>query len=81
LSSKGNRYICIFYIYDPTSIKGVAIKSRYRSKLLRVYQKVYTWCKSRGFKPKLHIMDNETPSNAKEFIASQNTGLQSTAPG
>ena len=26
VSNKGNKYICVFYIYDTNFIKGVAIK-------------------------------------------------------
>ena len=28
MSNKGMQYICVFNIYDPTYIKGVALKSR-----------------------------------------------------
>ena len=28
ISNKGMQYICVFYIYDPNYIKGVALKSR-----------------------------------------------------
>ena len=43
VSNKGNKYICVFYIYDPNFIKGVAIKSRHRSEILEAYTKVYKW--------------------------------------
>ena len=75
VSKKVNKYICVFYIYDANFIKGVPIKSRHMSELLRAYTKVYKWCKSRGFKPRLHRTDNEMSSNAEDFIASQNTGM------
>ena len=39
-STKGNTYICIFYVYDPNYIKRVTFKSRHSSKLLRAYQNV-----------------------------------------
>ena len=60
MSNKGMQYICVFYIYDPNYTKGVALKSRKKEELLRAYQEVYTFCKNRGFKPKLHKMENET---------------------
>ena len=44
VSSRGNKYICVFYIYDPNYIKGIAIKSRHRSDLLGAYQSVYNMC-------------------------------------
>ena len=49
-----------FYVYNPHYIKGITIKSRHSSNILRAYQKVYAWCKKRGFKPTLHYIDNKT---------------------
>ena len=80
-STKGNTYSYIFYVYNPNYIKGIAIKSRHSSKLLRAYQNVYKWCKKRGFKPTLHSMDNKTSVDVEQFIAKQNTNVQYTAPG
>ena len=81
VSNRGNKYICVFYVYESNFIKGIAIKSRHKSELLGAYTKVYKWCKSRGFKPKLHRMDNKTSNDVKEFIKAENTNLQYTAPG
>ena len=78
--NKGMQYICVFYIYDPNYIKGIALKSREKEKLLRAYQEVYTFCKNRGFKPRLHKMDNETSKDVEDFIAIQNTQHQYTPP-
>ena len=72
------QYICVFYIYDPNYINGVALKSRKKEELLRAYQEVYTFCKNRGFKPKLQKMDNEISKYVEDFIASQNTQKQYT---
>ena len=79
-SNKGIQYVCVFYIYDPNFIKGVTLKIRKTEELLQAYQEVYTFCKNRGFKPKLHKMDNETSKDAEDFIASQNTQQQYTPP-
>ena len=81
VSSRGNKYICVFYIYDPNYIKGIPIKSRHRSDLLSAYQSVYKWCESRGFKPTLHRMDNETSKDVEDFIDEQSARVQYTAPG
>ena len=78
MSNKGMQYICVFYIYDPNYIKGIALKSRTKEELLRAYQEVYSFCKNRGFKPRLHKMDNETSKDVEYFIASQNTQQQYT---
>ena len=80
-SSRGNKYICVFYIFDPNYIKGKPIKSRHSSELLKAYREVYQWCESRGFKPILHCMDNETSKEVENFIQSQQTDLQYSPPG
>ena len=82
-SFRGNKYICVFYIFDPNYnyIKGNPIKSRHSSKLLKAYKDVYHWCESRGFKPVLHCMDNETPKEVEDFIQSHQTDLHYLPPG
>ena len=70
----------MFYIYDPKYIKGVALKIRRKEELLQAYQEVYSFCEIRGFKSKLHTMDNETSKYVEDFIASQNTQQQHTPP-
>ena len=79
-SNKGMQYICVFYIYDPNYIKGVALKIRRKEELLRAYQEVYTFCKIRGFKPKLQKMDSETSKSFEDFIATKETQQQYTPP-
>ena len=81
ISHRGYKYICVFCICDANRIKGIVIKLRHASELLLAYQEVYKWCKTRGFKPELHRMDNETSSEVEEFIASQRTDLQYSPPG
>ena len=80
ISNRGMKYVCIFYIFDANYIKSVPIKSREKKELLRAYEEVYSWCQQRGFKPKLHKLDNETSKDVEEFIASQQTAIQYTPP-
>ena len=80
ISSRGMKYVCIFYIYDANYIKSVPIKSRDKKELLRAYTEVYSFCQKRGFKPKLHKLDNDTSRDVEEFIASQKTDIQYTPP-
>ena len=56
-SGKGNTSISVFCVYNANHIKGIALRSKHSSQLLKAYQEVYNWCKSRGFKPILHRMD------------------------
>ena len=80
ISKRGMKYVCIFYIYDANFIKSVPIKSREKKELLRAYQEVYAFCQQRGFKPKLHKLDNETSKEVETFIASQQADIQYTPP-
>ena len=72
MSSRDNKYIAVFYIYDDNFIKGTAIKNRNSNDLLWAYEIVYKYCEERGFKPKLHTMDIEMSLAVEEFIAEQN---------
>ena len=80
ISKRGMKYVCIFYIYDANFIKSVPIKSREKKELLRAYQEVYSFCQQRGFKPKLHKLDNETSKDVETFIASQQADIQYSPP-
>ena len=80
ISNRGMKYVCIFYIYDSNYIKSVPLKSRKKEELLQAYKDVYSFCQQRGFKPKLHKLDNETSKDVEEFIASQGTEIQYTPP-
>ena len=65
----------VFRAYNPNCIIDVAIKPRHRSELPGVYTEMYTWSKSREFKPKIHRMDNEKPGNVGEVDRSKNMGI------
>ena len=79
-SNRGNAYLVIFYVYDANFIASVPIKNRTKEELLRAYQITYNYLTARGFKPRLHKMDNETSHDVEAFVASQNTNLQYTPP-
>ena len=68
----------MFYIHDPNYIKGIPIESRKKEEFLRAYKEVYAYCESRGFRPQLHTIDNETSRDVEDFIASQQIGPQYT---
>ena len=81
MSNRGIQYICMFYIHNRKYIKGIPIKSRKMEELLRAYKEVYAYCKSRGFRPQLHKMDNKTSRDVEDFIASQQIVQQYTPTG
>ena len=80
ISNRGNRYTCVFYVYDSNHIRGVPIKSRKKEELIRAYKEVYKYCEERGYKPKLHKLDNETSKDVESFIRSEQAKYQYTPP-
>ena len=70
-----------FIFFNANFIKGIPIKSRHRSELLKAYTQVYKWCEARGFKPSLHRMDNERSQDVEDFITSQDADVQYSPPG
>ena len=42
--------------------------------------KIYSYLEARGFKPKLHKLDNKTSSNVEDFMTSQQAKYQYTPP-
>ena len=56
------------------------IKSRKKEELLRAYKEMYEFCEQRGFKPRLHKLDNETSQEVEKFIRQQCATFQYTPP-
>eukprot|EP00804_Cyclotella_cryptica_P013578 CCRYP_012928-RA/>CCRYP_012928-RA protein AED:0.44 eAED:0.45 QI:0/-1/0/1/-1/1/1/0/191 len=79
-SSKGNNYIVIFYVVDANYIKSYPIKSCHRTELIRAYDDVYNFLRTRGYRPQLHKLDNETSKDVESFIADNNASHQYTPP-
>ena len=79
-SSRGNNYIVIFYVVDANYIKSYPIKSRHRTELIRAYDNVYSFLRTRGYRPQLHKLDNETSKDVESFIANNNASHQYTPP-
>jgi hypothetical protein len=79
-SNKGNNYIVIFYVVDANYIKSYPIKSRHRTELIKAYDDVYTFLRTRGYRPQLHKLDNETSKDVESFIADNNASHQYTPP-
>lgn len=79
-SNRGMRYVCVFYIHDTNFILGIPIHSRHKENLVGAYQEAYNFCKSRGYKPQLHKMDNESSHEVEQFIEQQGARIQYTPP-
>ena len=67
-STRGNKYLDIAYSYDANGILIEAMKSKYDSEMLRVFDKVYKRLTSRGTKPTFHVMDIEASSAVVDWL-------------
>jgi hypothetical protein len=77
-SNRGNCYVVIFFAADGNYIKSYPVKSRHRTQLLKAYEEVYAFLRIRGYRPKLHKLDNETSRDVEDFIAEQQASIQYT---
>jgi hypothetical protein len=70
-SSKGNSYLMVCYVYDCNYVKVVPMKSRSASEWVNVYDHIHQELTSKGLKPKLQTLDNETSAALNLFLNRQ----------
>ena len=70
----------IAYAYEPNAILAEPLKNRTGPLLLTVYQNIYNRLELAGFKPMLHILDNEASAAFKTFLAQQKVDFQLVPP-
>ena len=58
-SSRGQKYIFVFYHYDTNTINDIAIKSRNTTDICDAWQTAYDILKAHGKAPNIHILNNE----------------------
>ena len=80
MSSQGNQYVHIAYVYDVNAIIATPIKSRTGQELLATHKKIITMLQQRGYKPKFHWLDNEASSDLKTYNAEEKIKFQLTPP-
>ena len=79
-SSKGKNYILVPYHYDSNTIHVEPLKTGSGLDLKTAYQKLHSIFTNIGFKPVLHILDNECPYMLKTFMKEVNAKFHSPAP-
>ena len=79
-SSRGNKYIFLWYDYDGNSIKSVPIKSREKEEQIRAYNICYEYYSLRGFVPQVIRLDNEASNALKSKIRGNNMEFQLVPP-
>ena len=71
-SSRGHKYICVFYHYDTNTIYTHAIKNRNAESICEAWQKCYDMYKAHGESPNIHILDNECLEAMKNMFTKEN---------
>ena len=79
-SSRGMKYIMVFYVYDANAIIGYPLRNKTAAEMLITYKEVYKKLTKCGYKPSLHKLDNELSKEVREFVEDQNTSVQCTPP-
>ena len=67
-SIQGNKYVLIMYVYDANTILEEPIKSRSDSYIIEDYTKQVKQLTNRGYRPRLHCLDNEASSSVKNIV-------------
>jgi hypothetical protein len=67
-SSRGNKYIMVFYHHDTNCILAEPMKSRGKSDLTNDFSTLYSLLSSKGYPIKIHFLDNEAPNMLLEFF-------------
>ena len=58
-SSKGKKYIMLWYHYDTNAITTEPLKNRTEGEINRAFEKLHTKLCAAGYTPKCHRIDNE----------------------
>jgi hypothetical protein len=80
LSSKGNSYVMVCYIYDCNYIKVIPMKSRSASEWVKEYDSFHQELTIKGFKPNLQTLNNEASTDFKTLFTVNNIAYQLVPP-
>jgi hypothetical protein len=80
VSSKGNKYIMVFYDYDSNEILAKPIKDGTAPELLKAFQFMEQELAAKGLKPKLMKLDNEASKLLKDYLHQQGIAFQLVQP-
>jgi hypothetical protein len=80
ISSKGNSYVMLCYLYDCNYDKVIPIKSRSASEWVKAYDSVHQELTLKGFKPKLQTLNNEALAALKNYFTVNDIAYQLVPP-
>lgn len=70
----------VLYDYNSNAILPKPIISQSEAELVHAYSKLHNYLTSRGLKPKLQELDNETPAELKWLMTTNNVDYQLVPP-
>ena len=79
-SSRGHKYIFVFYHYDTNTINGITIKSRNTTDICDAWQTAYELLKSHGEAPNINILDNKCSRDMKKIFKETQVEYQLVPP-
>jgi hypothetical protein len=79
-SFHGKRYHFVAYEYQSNAIIVRALKDLSDNSMVEVFKDVYDYLTSKGFKPKLNVMDNACSRAVQKYIKSTEADIQLVNP-
>ena len=79
-SYRGMQYIMVIIEMDSNAILVEAMRNRTSGKMVQAYQKLVDRLKLHGFKPNMHILDNECSAEFKQTIIENGMKYQLVPP-
>ena len=75
-SSRGNKCIFIMYDFDSNAILSVALPDRRGSSIQKAWLQIFNQLTVNGYRPKLHILDNECFGDLKHSFTKNQVDFQ-----
>ena len=80
MSLEGSVCFFVLYHYESNCILASPIKGMDDKTIFKTYKKYFEELTSKGFKPKLNIMDNQATKHIKQFLTENDCKLQLVEP-
>jgi hypothetical protein len=76
ISSRGNKYIMIVYVYDANAIISTPMKNRTKESHTAAFKEIHQVLVRKGLRPTLQRLDNEASKMLKEFFEDEDIDYQ-----
>jgi hypothetical protein len=80
MSLDGNVCFFVMYHYETNAILATPIPGLDSTSILEAYKKNFEYLESKGYKPKLNVMDNQATKVIKAYLKPRHVDLQLVEP-